>query len=90
MTSLPTVDVPGILKVLELQEGNETAALLSAFTGLSDSEKETARASTAGKVFPLVFGEAAAVEGSEKYKLQRKVPWYTHMHHISAEGRFLH
>lgn len=76
----PSISIPGQLTFPQLfaAQQREVEGLLASFAALSDSEKETARPSTVGKVFGLVFGESAVVEGSATYEAHHKQPWWVH------------
>ncbi len=57
----------------EKQKKVDTA--LSKFDTLSESEKESERANTLAEIFPLVFGEKAALKSSANYEELRQTPW---------------
>jgi hypothetical protein len=48
---------------------------LSRFASLSDEDKKIALPSTIETIFPLVFGENAAVESSEGFKELKNKQW---------------
>ncbi|KAL5339069.1 hypothetical protein BJX70DRAFT_364917 [Aspergillus crustosus] len=56
---------------------SEVSSLLLEFADLPDSEQDKVRPAFVTKVFPLVFGDNAFVQGSEDYELQRQIPWST-------------
>lgn len=51
------------------------AVQLKEFAALPSSEKDKVQPLFVARVFPLVFGDNAAVQGSEAYEQQRQVPW---------------
>lgn len=53
----------------------KTAACLASFSRLTDSEKNLARVSTIAEIFPLEFGNVAAVDSSVEYKQLRSKHW---------------
>lgn len=69
--------VSAILGVVAFEPAyiKEAEACLSEFEGLSINEKEAARGSVIEKVFPLAFGEDAAIESTPKYEELKAVPW---------------
>ncbi|KAL2814270.1 hypothetical protein BJX63DRAFT_442530 [Aspergillus granulosus] len=71
--------VPSLLDFLPVGPSTraEVEAVLSDFAGLPEEKKGAARASLLAKIFPLVFGENALVEGSASYEENRTQPWST-------------
>jgi hypothetical protein len=59
-------------------ETTEVGSILSEWADLPVSKQDKVRPSFVSKVFPLVFGDNAFVQGAENYELQRQVPWYFH------------
>lgn len=62
----------------QANEANNSASLtaqLKEFADLPSSEKDKVQSLFVTRVFSLVFGDNAAVQGSEGYELQRQVPW---------------
>ncbi|GLA55317.1 hypothetical protein AnigIFM63604_001964 [Aspergillus niger] len=62
---------------LEQEKATHIETLLSRFDSLSAAEQDQERASYVAAVFPLFFGAAAVVHGSNGYEPQRIVPWST-------------
>ncbi|PWY81204.1 6-hydroxy-D-nicotine oxidase [Aspergillus eucalypticola CBS 122712] len=62
---------------LEQEKVTHIETLLSRFDSLSAAEQDQERASYVTTVFPLFFGAAAVVHGSNGYEPQRIVPWST-------------
>ncbi|KAL2797152.1 hypothetical protein BJX66DRAFT_298295 [Aspergillus keveii] len=58
-------------------ENTEVGSILSEWADLPVSKQDKVRPSFVSKVFPLVFGDNAFVQGAENYELQRQVPWST-------------
>jgi hypothetical protein len=74
----------GVVAIIENARGsggyNSTVGnILSEWADLPVSKQDKVRPSFVSKVFPLVFGDNAFVQGSENYELQRQVPWYFHL-----------
>lgn len=63
---------------LEQEKATHIETLLSRFDSLSAAEQDQERASYVAAVFPLFFGAAAVVHGSNGYEPQRIVPWYVY------------
>ncbi|OJI96570.1 hypothetical protein ASPVEDRAFT_35958 [Aspergillus versicolor CBS 583.65] len=64
----------------QANEANNSASLtaqLKEFADLPSSEKDKVQSLFVTRIFSLVFGDNAAVQGSEGYELQRQVPWST-------------
>jgi len=59
----------------EASNNTSIAVQLKVFAGLPSSEKDKVQSLFVARVFPLVFGDNAAVQGSEGYELQHQVPW---------------
>ncbi|TVY85865.1 FAD-dependent monooxygenase, partial [Lachnellula willkommii] len=58
-------------------ESKEAEQYLSHFASLSEEEKKIARPAAIEKLFPLLFGERAAIESSENFAQLREKPWST-------------
>ncbi|TVY50645.1 Bifunctional solanapyrone synthase [Lachnellula cervina] len=58
-------------------ESKEAEEYLSRFASLSDEENKTARPAAIEKLFPLLFGDIAAIESSESFAQLRQKPWST-------------
>lgn len=56
-------------------ESKEAEEYLSRFASLSDEENKTARPAAIEKLFPLLFGDIAAIESSESFAQLRQKPW---------------
>ena len=67
-----------MLNTLNLPAGKlseEAQELLSQFSDLTETQKVAARTGVIAKVFPLVFGEDAAIESSSRFEQLRKSSW---------------
>ncbi|GKZ26172.1 hypothetical protein AbraIFM66951_010044 [Aspergillus brasiliensis] len=62
---------------LDQEKVSHVETLLSRFDSLSTAEQDRERASYVAAAFPLFFGAAAVVHGSNGYEPQRIVPWST-------------
>ena len=56
-------------------QSKEAEECLSKFASLSEEEKKSARPSTIEKIFPLAFGDIAAIETSETFEKLKRKPW---------------
>lgn len=77
MTALtrPLEKVLAIVNQANEASNASIAVQLKEFTALPSSEKDKVQPLFVARVFPLVFGDNAAVQGSEAYEQQRQVPW---------------
>lgn len=71
---------------LEMEKVTHIETLLSRFDSLSAAEQDQERASYVAAVFPLFFGAAAVVHGSNGYEPQRIVPWYVYTFGSTTKG----
>ncbi|KAL2802687.1 hypothetical protein BJX63DRAFT_414200 [Aspergillus granulosus] len=76
-TPSPETVIAVIEKANENANSTEVGIILSQWADLPVSEQDKVRPSFASKVFPLVFGDNAFVQGADNYELQRQVPWST-------------
>jgi len=56
-------------------ESKEAEEYLSQFASLSEEEKKAIRPAAIEKLFPLVFGDIAAIESSESFAQLKQKPW---------------
>lgn len=73
----PPSTVTSILEIVAVAADArpEAEACLSAFAALSEDDQEATRSTTIAKLFPLVFGDIAAVESSENFQELKESPW---------------
>ncbi|KAL3463406.1 hypothetical protein BJX64DRAFT_120493 [Aspergillus heterothallicus] len=76
-TPSPETVVALVEKANENANSTQVEHLLSQWADLPVSKQDKVRPSFVSKVFPLVFGDKAFVQGLENYELQRQVPWST-------------
>ena len=75
-----TMESPTITDVisaasLSSEQSKKIEAILAQFSALSPEEKQTSVSETIKTVFPLVFGDSAAVEPSAHYEGLRTSIW---------------
>jgi len=61
---------------VSLERAKSVQVILTQFTALSPEEKKGSISETVIKVFPLVFGDSAAVQPSAHYEALRTSVWY--------------
>ncbi|OJJ62434.1 hypothetical protein ASPSYDRAFT_142902 [Aspergillus sydowii CBS 593.65] len=75
LTCSPETVLAIVSQANEASNSTSIAEQLKKFAVLPCSEKDKVRPLFVTSVFALVFGDNAAVQGSEDYELQRQVPW---------------
>ncbi len=75
LTCSPETVLAIVSQANEASNSTSIAEQLKKFAVLPRSEKDKVRPLFVTSVFALVFGDNAAVQGSEDYELQRQVPW---------------
>jgi hypothetical protein len=61
------------LRVLDTTINVET--IITEFHALSEADKDDRRLSTAKKIFPLIFGDNASVQGDIDFSERTKTTW---------------
>ncbi|OCK73798.1 6-hydroxy-D-nicotine oxidase [Lepidopterella palustris CBS 459.81] len=76
--SVPST-LASILEIVDIaaDKREEAEACLSEFVALGEEAKKAARPATIKKVFPLAFGEIAAIETSANFEDLKQSPWST-------------
>ncbi|KAL4745783.1 hypothetical protein BDW72DRAFT_46261 [Aspergillus terricola var. indicus] len=74
MPSLSTTDLLDLLSLTSAQR-SQVEPIISEFNSLPTDKKRSARPSTLTKVFPLVFGDNAIINGSPLYEEHWTQPW---------------
>ncbi|KAL4918277.1 hypothetical protein BDW62DRAFT_210562 [Aspergillus aurantiobrunneus] len=76
----PTPSLETVVTIVDKANGEDdsnVADILSQFADLPSSKQDRVRSLFVTKMFPLVIGDNALVQGAGDYELQRQVPWST-------------
>lgn len=66
-----------LLSILQLSSAvaQDAEELLTSFYALNDAEKANAKLETAGKIFPIVFGENAVLQSDANFSDRKQTAW---------------